>query len=50
MVFNIDMCQVVLFDHRGQGDCSISYTLYDTALNFLESFRYLRVTVSGNFK
>ena len=43
----LDKCQVVLFDHRGQGDCNISYSLYCTPLNFVESFRYLGAQATG---
>ena len=33
MVLKVDKCQVVLFDHRGQGDCNITYTLYGSQVN-----------------
>ena len=46
----VDKCQVVLFDHRGQGDCNITYTLYGSQINSVESFRCLVVTVSGDFR
>ena len=39
MVFYVDKCQVAMFDHRGQGDCNITDTLYGTPTNFAESFR-----------
>ena len=50
MVFNVDKNQIVLFDHRGQVDCIISYALYGPPLNFVQSLRYLGVTASGDFR
>ena len=43
----VDKCQVVLFDHGGQGDCNISYTLHCTLLYIVESFRYLGAQATG---
>lgn len=50
MVFNVNKCQVVLFDRGGKiSSNSVSYTLYGVPLEVVESFRYLGVHVSNDF-
>ena len=51
MTFNVKKCQMVLFEGRFVVDkAAVAYTLYGVPLVVVDSFKYLGVFVSSNFR
>ena len=51
MTFNVNKCQMVLFEERFVIDRAAAvYTLYGVPLVVVDSFKYLGIFVSNNFK